>query len=202
VHGMFVIGLDADTKETIQTTVDFAIEQEIDTVQFLAITPVAGTEFFEEMDAQGRIISYDWTLYDGHHVVIQPAQMTPYELQVEVFRSMLRFYAPRRAWRLLFANIRRELPFLAGLFFHDKKLRIVLPRIALMSLNPKKWMRIPATLQRALDQLTWIKLRSVFVIPLMRRYAYRHTRKGMRQPINRQFIAWLRTLNPPQRQGV
>lgn len=194
VHGMFVLGCDADTPETIRTTVDFAIKRDIDTVQFLTITPLPGTDFYQRMKAEGRIISTDWELYDGHHVVIQPAQMTPYELQIESMKGMLRFYAPRRAWRLLLANLRRELPFLLRLFLRDRKVRITLPRIALMSLLPKKWPDIPPALQRAVDPAIWRRLRNVFIIPLFRVYAYGHTRQGLSQPINRRYLAWLRSM--------
>jgi hypothetical protein len=191
---MFVLGCDADTLQTIQTTVDFAIEHEIDTVQFLTITPLPGTDFYYRMQAEGRIVSQDWSLYDGHHALIQPAQMTPYELQMASMKAMLRFYAPRRAWRLLWANLGRELPFLMKLFLRDRRLRITLPRVAWMSLLPKQWPRIPEVLQAAMDGTSWRRLRNVFVIPLFRRYAYIHTRQGLRQKANRQYVAWLRTL--------
>jgi anaerobic magnesium-protoporphyrin IX monomethyl ester cyclase len=204
VHGMFVLGADPDTVETVRTTIDFAIEHEIDTVQFLTITPIPGTAFYERTKANGHLLSTDWELYDGHHVVIRPAQMTPYELQMESMKGMLRFYAPRRAWRLLLANLRREIPFLLRLFFRDRKVRFTLPRIALMSLLPKKWPEIPPVLQKAVDPASWRRLRGVFIIPLFRVYAYGHTRQGLRQPINKQYIAWLRSLQSlvqPRKRG-
>jgi hypothetical protein len=192
---MFVLGCDADTPETIQATVNYALKHEIDTVQFLTITPLPGTDFYERMKAEGRILSDDWSLYDGHHVLIQPAQMTPYELQMASVKGMLRFYAPRRAWRLLLANLRRELPFLIRLFLRDHKLRITLPRIALLSLRPNKWPDIPVLLQQAMDLANWRRLRSVFIIPLFRRYAYTHTRQGFNQPQNRRYTVWLREIS-------
>ncbi len=195
IHGMFVLGCDADTPETIRATVDFALEHEIDTVQFLTITPLPGTDFYERMKAEGRILSSDWSLYDGHHALIQPAQMTPYELQMESMKAMLRFYAPRRAWRLLIANLRRELPFLLRLFLHDHRLRVTLPRIALLSVRPNRWPDIPVLLQQAMELANWRRLRSVFIVPLFQRYAYVHTRQGLNQPHNRRYVAWLRRLS-------
>jgi len=194
IHGMFVLGCDADTPETIRATVDFAIKAGIDTVQFLTITPLPGTEFYERMKAQDRIISYDWSLYDGHHVVIQPAHMSPYELQVESFKGMLRFYAPRRAFAMLIGNLWRGLPFLFKLFMREHKLRVSLPRIALLSLFPKKWLKIPEVLQNAMDRASWWRLRELFIVPLFRRYAYGHTRAGLLQPENQRYINWLKTV--------
>jgi radical SAM superfamily enzyme YgiQ (UPF0313 family) len=199
IHGMFVLGCDADTPETIEATVKFAIERKIDTVQFLSITPLPGTDFYERMKAEGRIISDDWSLYDGHHVVTQPAHMTPYELQVQTFKAMLRFYAPKRAFGMLLRNLGHELPFLMKLFFRERNVRIALPRIALMSLRPKKWPDIPAALQGAMDRASWRRLRDVFIVPLFRGYAYNHVKEGLRQLENQRYIAWLRSLARPRR---
>lgn len=200
VHGMFVLGCDADTLKTIRATVDFAIVHQIDTVQFLTITPLPGTEFYQQMKDEKRIVSRDWSLYDGHHAVIQPAKLTPYELQMATLRAMLRFYAPRRAWRMLLSNIRREFPFLVRLFLRERKIQLALPRIALMSFRPAQWLSIPEVLQQALDRANWRRLRDVFIVPAFRGYAYRHTKQGLRQPQNRQYIAWLRSLTRPRRQ--
>jgi radical SAM superfamily enzyme YgiQ (UPF0313 family) len=196
IHGMFVLGCDADTPETVEATVQFAIKQRIDTVQFMTITPFPGTEFYDNMAAEGRILSDDWSLYDGHHVVIQPKNMTPYELQMAAFRAMLRFYAPRRAVRLLIGNIVRELPFLLTLFVRERKLRIVLPRVAQLGFRKEDGvMQIQLLLQKVLDAATWLRLRAVFIVPMFRQYAYKHTRQGIRQPINQEYIAWLRKMS-------
>lgn len=200
VHGMFVLGCDADTPQTIDTTVDFAIANEIDTVQFLTITPLPGTEFYEQMVAEGRLLTEDWGLYDGHHVVIQPANMTPYALQRAAFKAMLRFYAPRRAWKLLVNNIRAELPFLARLFLRERKLRWALPRVIWLALQPKRIVKIPSVVRKAVNDATWARLQSVFVVPMFRSYAYRHTRQGLRQKQNRRYVSWLRGLTRQHRQ--
>jgi radical SAM superfamily enzyme YgiQ (UPF0313 family) len=200
VHGMFVLGSDADTQETIQSTVKFALQREIDTVQFLTITPLPGTDFYNRMKKEGRIISDDWALYDGHHVVISPASMTPHELQTASLRGMLRFYAPRRAWKILRRNLFRELPFLVKLFFKERKLRITLPRIALMALRPKKWLDIPQLLQTAIDRASWQRLRDMLIVPVLRRYAHKHIKEGLRQLKNQGYMAWLRSLTQHRRE--
>lgn len=43
VHGMFVFGSDADDMQTIKDTVHFTKTAQIDTVQFLILTPVPGS---------------------------------------------------------------------------------------------------------------------------------------------------------------
>ncbi|MCP3677985.1 MAG: B12-binding domain-containing radical SAM protein [Deltaproteobacteria bacterium] len=93
VHGMFVFGSDEDTVETIHATVDFAKRNNIETVQFLILTPLPGTRMYHELDQQGRIFSKDWSLYDAHHVVYKPKNMTYHELQVETMKATKRFYS-------------------------------------------------------------------------------------------------------------
>ncbi|MCD6288696.1 MAG: radical SAM protein [Candidatus Hydrogenedentes bacterium] len=101
VHGMFVLGSDADTRETVRQTVSFARKHKIDTVQFMVLTPVPGTPFYDRMDEQGRIFTKRWELFDGLHVVHEPAQMSPFELQTEIIRGMRRFYSMRECIRQL-----------------------------------------------------------------------------------------------------
>jgi radical SAM superfamily enzyme YgiQ (UPF0313 family) len=54
VHGMFVTGSDADGIETIRATSRFVIEEGIDTIQFLVLTPLPGTPVFAEMKETTR----------------------------------------------------------------------------------------------------------------------------------------------------
>jgi radical SAM superfamily enzyme YgiQ (UPF0313 family) len=96
VHGMFVTGSDADGIETIRATSRFAIEEGIDTIQFLVLTPLPGTPVYEDMKDQQRLLTRDWSLYDAHHAVFQPAQMSPGELMTETMAAMRRVYSPSR----------------------------------------------------------------------------------------------------------
>lgn len=103
VHGMFVLGADHDDVETIRNTVKFAKKNRIDTVQFLILTPLPGTQQYQEYQEQGRLLTTEWSLYDGHHVVHRPKLMTPFELQVETFRALREFYS---YWEILKVMLR------------------------------------------------------------------------------------------------
>lgn len=92
IHGMFVFGSDLDTVETIHETLRFARKNDLETVQFLILTPLPGTKCFRDLDAEGRVFSKDWSLYDAHHVVYQPKLMSYYELQTETLKAMQGFY--------------------------------------------------------------------------------------------------------------
>lgn len=102
VHGMFVFGSDADTVQTIRDTVDFALETRIDTVQFLMLTPIVGTNLYNKLEEEGRLLTKEWELYDGHHAVFQPALMSPEELQEETFAAFRKFYALRNIFQNYF----------------------------------------------------------------------------------------------------
>ena len=112
VHGMFVLGSDEDDRDAIRETVRFAKKTRIDTVQFLILTPLPGTEFYTEMCREGRIIVDDWSKFSGHHVVFRPRLMSPFKLQKEgTLRAMGKFYSLWQCWKL-------------GLLFHWKDMAI------------------------------------------------------------------------------
>jgi radical SAM superfamily enzyme YgiQ (UPF0313 family) len=81
LQGCFVFGLDDDTPDVFLNTAKFAVEAKIDLPRFAIATPFPGTELYRQLDAADRIISRNWELYDGQHVVFQPAQMSVEELQ-------------------------------------------------------------------------------------------------------------------------
>jgi len=93
IHGMFVFGSDEDTLDTLHETVKFAKKNDLESLQFLILTPLPGTRMFQELESQGRLISRDWSLYDTHHVVFEPKKMTPYELQLETVKATASFYS-------------------------------------------------------------------------------------------------------------
>ena len=104
VHGMFVFGSEEDHFQVIRDTVKVSRQLDLDSLQYLILTPVPGTAFYKEMEAQNRIICRDWSQYDGHHTVFQPRQFTPYELQMETNRAMKKFYSWPSVIRRLIAR--------------------------------------------------------------------------------------------------
>ena len=104
-HGMFVLGADTDSCDTIRDTARFAREHDIDTLMLNILTPLPGTRQFEELEASGRIFDRRWDLYDGQHVVFTPALMSAHDLQREVMRAFARFYSPGQ-WLKYLATFR------------------------------------------------------------------------------------------------
>lgn len=101
IHGMFVLGSDADTLQTVHDTVKFAKTTHLETVQFMVLTPLPGTRLYHQLDSEGRIFNKNWSLYDGQHVVFHPKNMTAYELQKHTFVGMKKFYRWHRCLEAL-----------------------------------------------------------------------------------------------------
>ncbi len=102
IHGMFVFGADTDTVDTIRQTADFALKARIDSVQFMTLTPFPGTPFYNQMESENRVLTRDWSLYDGHHTVFQPALMSAEELQTETLFALKRFYSLKNILKNVF----------------------------------------------------------------------------------------------------
>ena len=101
IHGMFVLGGDDDSKKTILDTLKFAIKQRIDTIQMMILTPLPGTKVYEVLEAQKRIFTKDWCLYDGQHIVFKPKLLSARELQTSVMKAYAKFYSLYRSFSLL-----------------------------------------------------------------------------------------------------
>jgi len=82
VHLTFAFGLPGETKETIRKSIDYALALAPDSLQFSIITPFPGTILFEELDREGKILTKDWSLYDGHYsCVFQPDHLSALSLE-------------------------------------------------------------------------------------------------------------------------
>ncbi|MFH1379956.1 MAG: radical SAM protein [bacterium] len=93
IHGMFMFGEDNDTLESIDHTVDFAITNYIDTVQFMALTPFPGTQIYEKINSEKRLLHTNWDYFNGMHVVHKPMKISPLELQEGLVNAHKKFYS-------------------------------------------------------------------------------------------------------------
>ncbi|MFC1539817.1 B12-binding domain-containing radical SAM protein [Candidatus Latescibacterota bacterium] len=96
IHGMFMFGEDHDTVEDISRTVEFAKENEIDTVQFMILTPLPGTEYYKKIEQEKRLIHKNWDYYNGMFVVFLPKNMSPATLTNETSNAYEKFYSLKR----------------------------------------------------------------------------------------------------------
>lgn len=81
INGSFVFGLDHDDKDVFRRTVDWGVENAITTATYHVLTPYPGTRLFQNMEAEGRILTRNWDLYDTRHVVYKTHELTAEELE-------------------------------------------------------------------------------------------------------------------------
>jgi len=94
VFGTFVFGFDNDDASVFDETFRFVNEAKIDIVNYSTLIPFPGTQIFKDLENQGRILTKNWSEYDGKHVVYKPLNMTEAELQkglVKAYRETFTF---------------------------------------------------------------------------------------------------------------
>lgn len=94
-----VVGAEGDTLESIRETAKFIEENKITVPRFYILTPIPGTQFYDEMKEQNRIYNTDMYSYNACEAVHIPKNMTPEELtkaywelynEVYSYRSILK----------------------------------------------------------------------------------------------------------------
>jgi len=81
INGSFVFGMNDDDQDVFPRTVEWAIGHGITTATFHIQTPYPGTRLFSRTEAEGRILTRDWDLYDTRHVVYAPLRLSPERLK-------------------------------------------------------------------------------------------------------------------------
>jgi radical SAM superfamily enzyme YgiQ (UPF0313 family) len=92
INGSFVFGLDDDGPDVFKRTVDWCVQNSITTATFHILTPYPGTRLFQRMEADNRITTRDWDLYDTRHVVFTGTKLSSHELKEGYDWSYREFY--------------------------------------------------------------------------------------------------------------
>lgn len=92
INGSFVFGMDEDGPDVFERTVDWAIEQSIETATFHIMTPYPGTALYDRIAGEGRLLHRDWDRYDTRHTVFQPRQMSAEQLEQGYWCAYRDFY--------------------------------------------------------------------------------------------------------------
>jgi len=104
IDGSFVFGFDSDDQSVFERTLDFVIRAKLEVAYFSILTPYPGTRLYDRLVAEGRLLSRDWSAYDGSHVVYQPRQFTPDELLAGYRRTWQEAYSLRGTFRRLWGT--------------------------------------------------------------------------------------------------
>ncbi len=116
VYATFIFGFDNDDKSIFKHTVDFVNSCNIDLIHYAILTPFPGSNIYNKLESENRIIKKDWSKYDSLHVNYKPKKMTVRELQegynyahkkTHALSSILKrtIMSPARSWKIFFGNI-------------------------------------------------------------------------------------------------
>jgi radical SAM superfamily enzyme YgiQ (UPF0313 family) len=97
VVAFYILGLPADTEESIEATIDYAIDLNTLGAQFTVATPYPGTGFFDDAQRQGRLLTDDWERYDIYTPVMRHDRLSPDEISKLKALAYQRYYL-RPAW--------------------------------------------------------------------------------------------------------
>jgi len=81
VQGCFAFGADNEDASVFERTVELVQKAQIDLPRYSILTPFPTTQYYRQLEAEGRIIERDWAMYDVEHCVYKPALMTPEQLE-------------------------------------------------------------------------------------------------------------------------
>jgi len=104
IHGMFVLGFDQDDWRSVRKTVRWAKRARLTSTQFLILTPLPGSAFYDRIAGEDRIRFHDWALYDAHHAVFQPARFSLPDLQKAQSFAHRKFYSLKGSVRKVLAG--------------------------------------------------------------------------------------------------
>lgn len=114
-----VVGIDGDTQESLRETARFVIRNKLPAPKFYILTPIAGTDLYKEMKANGRLLHEDYRKYTAADCVFQPKNLSPEELEQAYFKLYKRVYSFAGIFRRVVLNrgfLRRPFLFLFFLF--------------------------------------------------------------------------------------
>ena len=93
VRASIIFGMDDDDPDVFHKTVKFLIEQKVAYAEFFILTPMPATELRRKLEEKGRIINYNWSNYDGLHVVFRPMKMGIETLEKGLWDAYKEFYS-------------------------------------------------------------------------------------------------------------
>ncbi len=107
IYGTFVFGYDADTPDSFNRTLDFALESRLEIANFNPLTPTPGSALYGRLEEQGRLLTPAWWLdpsYRYGHAIFMPRGMSADELTEGVRLTRQRFYSWRSIGTRVFAS--------------------------------------------------------------------------------------------------
>jgi len=123
VNGSFVLGFDHDRKDVFARTAEWVEENRLECATFHILTPYPATPLFRQMEAEGRLLHRDWSLYDTAHAVFRPKHMTQEELEQGYGWLYERLFSHTSIWKRRPEDWRAVAPYLASSYLYKRSNR-------------------------------------------------------------------------------
>jgi len=111
VLASFMFGLDHDDKSVFERTLEFLIKSKVVAGSLSVLVPYPGTKIYQQMEAEGRILTKEWSKYDYDRAVFRPKLMEPEELEEGVRWTVSEFYSRSSIISRFTYNLRHPLIF-------------------------------------------------------------------------------------------
>ncbi|MBI2267072.1 MAG: B12-binding domain-containing radical SAM protein [Armatimonadetes bacterium] len=110
IHGMFIVGLPGDNKETLDATLRWAKRMNLDSVQFLCLSDLPGSKDYENLRLwekafqpfKGTYKVLNWLFVNGHYARLGNEALTLADVQQACISLMKRFYSASSLAQSLF----------------------------------------------------------------------------------------------------
>ena len=123
VNGSFVLGFDHDRKDVFARTAQWVEDNRLECATFHILTPYPATPLFRQMEAEGRILHRDWSLYDTGHAVFRPKHMSSEELEHGYGWMYQRLFSHASIWHRRPGDWQAVAPYLAMSYLYKRSNR-------------------------------------------------------------------------------
>ncbi len=99
VDSAMLFGFEGHTKETFKETAEYVRDIDLDITHGVVPIPFPGTKFYEELNKEGKILTKDWSKYDGRHLVYHHEKLTEKDISDGIKYFENRTYTLKTAFR-------------------------------------------------------------------------------------------------------
>jgi radical SAM superfamily enzyme YgiQ (UPF0313 family) len=125
VNASLVFGFDHDTPQVFQNTLDWLVENKVETMTAHILTPYPGTVLYQKFLTEGRITDFDLSHYNTSNVVFTPKQMTQKELLKGYLWIYEEFYSFKNIIKRIPDHAKQKAPYLLFSLIYRKFGKVV-----------------------------------------------------------------------------
>ena len=107
IYATFVLGYENDTPQSIEKTMQFAIDNNFAIANFNPLIPMPGTKLYERLEKDNKLIFDKWWLeptYRYGDTAYYPENMTPDELRIGCMKARYEFNTYKNIFKRLIRN--------------------------------------------------------------------------------------------------